>query len=514
MTDWASGYVTEVPYTPGYYRELSPLAIRFALNCAGFKAPPARGFNYCELGFGQGLSLNAHAAAHPDSHFVGADFNPAHVRMAQEMATASGASLRVLEASFAEMLQRTDLPQFDYIAIHGVWSWISSANQDFLVEFFRRYLRPGGVVYISYNCLPGWSQAAPMRQLFAEYAHRQSAPGKGVTTRFDESLAFVQKIADLNLGYFAAASSLKDRLTGIARQNRNYLVHEYLNEDWQLMYFSEVAAKLASAKLDFAASAAVQEQLDALRIPPAGMALLDEINDPVMRQTTRDYLVNQQFRRDLFVRGGERMTVVEQKRALDNYHFALLRPATQLREEARPRNGFPEPLREAVIARIEEDGECSLADLTKACSAYSPNLVRQALMIMLGTNELTLCLPAAQRGAAGVACRALNARCYAQIGEGRESAYLVSPVTGGAVAVGALQQLMLDVSGRRSAPTPGELAALALAKLSGLGQRVVSMGKTCVDDAESLAALERIAGEFISRDLPLLRLLGCADQPD
>ena len=91
MAEWHAGYVTELTYTQGYYRELSPLAMRFALHCAGYKAPPAQGFTYCELGFGQGISLNIHAAAHPDSAFWGNDFNPAHARHANALAQASGA---------------------------------------------------------------------------------------------------------------------------------------------------------------------------------------------------------------------------------------------------------------------------------------------------------------------------------------------------------------------------------------------------------------------------------------
>mgnify|MGYP000482275646 CR=1 FL=1 len=164
MAEWHDGYVTELTYTQGYYRELSPLAMRFALQCAGFKAPPAQGFNYCELGFGQGVSLNVHAAAHPDSRFWGNDFNPAHARHAGALAQAAGTNLNVLEASFAELLQRTDLPQFDYIGLHGIWSWVSDENRAHLVEFCRRYLKSGGVLYISYNCLPGCTPAPPAQR--------------------------------------------------------------------------------------------------------------------------------------------------------------------------------------------------------------------------------------------------------------------------------------------------------------------------------------------------------------
>ena len=109
MADWAAGYVTEVNYTQGYYRELSPLAMQFALTCAGFKAPALDKFSYCELGFGQGLSLNFHAAVHGEAgHFFGADINPAHVAIARETATLSQATLDVCDQSFAELLARND----------------------------------------------------------------------------------------------------------------------------------------------------------------------------------------------------------------------------------------------------------------------------------------------------------------------------------------------------------------------------------------------------------------------
>ena len=60
MTDWTSGYVADIGYTYGYYLELNPLRARLAFLNAGV-APPALGV-HCELGYGQGLSANIHAA--------------------------------------------------------------------------------------------------------------------------------------------------------------------------------------------------------------------------------------------------------------------------------------------------------------------------------------------------------------------------------------------------------------------------------------------------------------------
>ena len=61
MSDWTAGYVADIGYTYGYYTELNPLRVRLAFLNAGL-VPPDVG-TACELGFGQGMSANLHAAA-------------------------------------------------------------------------------------------------------------------------------------------------------------------------------------------------------------------------------------------------------------------------------------------------------------------------------------------------------------------------------------------------------------------------------------------------------------------
>ena len=57
MSSWNDGYVTDIAYTYGFYHELNPLRVKFALLNAGYKAPDfdnGEEFNALELGFGQG----------------------------------------------------------------------------------------------------------------------------------------------------------------------------------------------------------------------------------------------------------------------------------------------------------------------------------------------------------------------------------------------------------------------------------------------------------------------------
>ena len=106
MSDWTSGYVSDVGYTYGYYPELQPHRLQLPFLEKGVAAPRVR--NACELGFGQGVSVNIHAAA-TDVDWWGTDFNPAQASFAQELAAASGAGAQLFDQSFEDFCARTDV---------------------------------------------------------------------------------------------------------------------------------------------------------------------------------------------------------------------------------------------------------------------------------------------------------------------------------------------------------------------------------------------------------------------
>ena len=66
--DWTAGYVADIDYNSQYYSELNPVRLSLALLNAGYALPNIR--NACELGFGQGVSVNIHAAAEGDGRFA------------------------------------------------------------------------------------------------------------------------------------------------------------------------------------------------------------------------------------------------------------------------------------------------------------------------------------------------------------------------------------------------------------------------------------------------------------
>src|SRR5262249_10551389 len=144
--------------TAAFYPETAPAHMTFASLCAGRSpgraAQPSR---VLELGFGQGFGLALLAAANPDIAFEGSDFNPEHVAHARGLIEQAGlTNLSVSAASFEREAARGGDNDVDVIVLHGVLTWISRASQEAVVAILRRRLRPGGLAYVSYNCMPGW----------------------------------------------------------------------------------------------------------------------------------------------------------------------------------------------------------------------------------------------------------------------------------------------------------------------------------------------------------------------
>ena len=325
MADWSDGYVTNTEYTSHFYPFLSPTSQNFALLLSGVMPVDLQaGYTYCELGCGQGYTTAVLAASNSNGRFWGVDFNPSHIAGANKMKAAAGlTNVEFLEKSFAELAGMADLPAFDFISLHGVWSWISAANRAAIAAFIYARLKPGGIVYISYNALPGWAAIAPLRQLMVEtQRHKSDIDADAV----DNAIALARRMNDLGAGYFKANPAAAVNLDQLSKSPRNYLIHEYFNRDWSPSYFSDVAAELRPSKLSFGCSSDIIEQLDQICISPEAQALLKEQQDPIARETIRDYFRNPRFRRDLFTRGARKLSQAERAEAVQNLRLTLVAP--------------------------------------------------------------------------------------------------------------------------------------------------------------------------------------------
>ncbi|MBF0418131.1 MAG: class I SAM-dependent methyltransferase, partial [Magnetococcales bacterium] len=320
MSDWSQGYVVSTDYIFSYCSELNPGRCQLPLLNAGFALPDMR--VACELGFGQGLSTAIHATTAPVAWWA-TDFHPSQTAFARQLIATSGCSADMYDQSFEEFCQRTDLPDFDFIGLHGVWSWIQPSNRQIIVDFIRRKLKVGGLCYISYNTQPGWAARLPFRHLLAEYAKVMVPPGESMLGRVEAAFGFGEKMLQLQPAFITANPLVEEQFHWIKQANPHYLAHEFFNQAWDFFSFSEIATLLESAKLTYAASANPLDHLDALHLTDAQQRFLQEIPDPIFQQTVRDFMVNQQFRQDYWIKGPRRLSPRERLASLRQQRVIL-----------------------------------------------------------------------------------------------------------------------------------------------------------------------------------------------
>lgn len=510
MSDWTSGYVADIEYSAQYFLELNPARMSIALLNAGFVPPVIK--NACELGFGQGLSINAHAAAQAGVKWYGNDFNPTHAAFAAGLAEQAGSGAELTDESFEEFFARDDLPDFDYIGLHGVWTWISDENRARIADFIKRKLRVGGMVYVSYNVLPGWAPALPMRELFVQHASQMSPPSMATEDKVGAAIEFVEGLFATSPIYAQANPSIAERVKAIRGQDKRYVAHEYFNRDWKPMYFMDMARVMSDAKLTFACSAFYGELVDDIWLTPEQQAFLGEVPSDLLTQQIRDYMVNQQFRKDIWIKGGEtlsltaRMARAAQERVVMTTRAAEI-PMTITMSGREVK--LQETIYRPIIDFLADHRAVTIGELQAAVAdrGIEPAQVLQALVVMIGAQHIAparadkavvLGKPGAARFNAAVADRARFSD---------DPPWIASPVTGGAVNLDRIVALMLGAY-LAGATEVEALAAHAWNALAADGRRIVKDGQTLETAEENMAEMRVRATEFLKIHVPHMRALG------
>ncbi|ACL94534.2 class I SAM-dependent methyltransferase [Caulobacter vibrioides] len=508
-TEWSAGYVTDVNYTFGYYGELNPLRCRLPLLTVGRHAPKIE--NACELGFGQGLSVSIHAAAQPGINWYGTDFNPSQAAFAAEMVRLSGAEAKLYDEAFAEFCNRKDLPDFDFIGLHGIWTWISDQNRHVLVDFIRRKLRPGGVLYISYNTLPGWSSSAPIRHLMKRHADVMGAPGQGVIGQTDAALNFIDQFLALDPLYAKVNPGAVERLKQVKAQDRKYLAHEYMNRDWHPMYFADVENWLGDAKVGFACSAHVLDNLYDLNMTPQQTEFMRDVSDVSLRETIRDFCMNQQFRRDYWVRGVRALIGHEQVAAMREERVVMTVAQADLPTKVRGVIGeatLNDDVYQPLFEILLDHKPHSVLELETHLASKSLHFgqLSSALTILLGLGVITTAAAAQDVSKAKARTLALNktiARRSLSVGD---IAYFASPITGGGITASRFAQLFW-LSRQNGGKTAEDWASFAYQVLQGQGQAIIKDGAT-LQGEDNLTELRAQATHWGAHVLPIWNALG------
>ena len=243
-----TGYVTQTPYMRDFFRYQTPIAMSYAAADNGFDAPDCtQPFRYVDLGCGEAITLLVMAASYPDAQFVGVDLNPTHIANAQAIVDATGLeNLTLLNTTFDDQ-QIDALGPFDYVASHGVYSWVSTEVQSHLRVAAGRLLRVGGLFYMCHYVRPG---AAKIEMLFAFLKSlMKDRPELDLEARARAALQQARTLIDSGAPLFARYSSFEKEISALEERDPRYLVHEFCNQYFTPGFLGDVFDDFAQEDL-------------------------------------------------------------------------------------------------------------------------------------------------------------------------------------------------------------------------------------------------------------------------
>jgi SAM-dependent methyltransferase len=508
-------YVTDVPYVRAFEPDLSPLRLRLVAALNGLAPPPAADFDYCELGSAHGDTTATLAAAYPRARFVGVDINSDHIASSKKLAARGDlANIRFLLDDFEDLV-RADIPAFDFITAHGVLSWISPKKRAALVAFAAAKLKPGGLLLVTYNALPGWAPVEPLRQLIAGRAALVEGDS---LARAKEGVSFARRMSELGAEYFSANPATREMLEKMAKLGLAYVAHEYLHAHWCPMYFAQVASEMAAGGLHFVGQLPLYLNYRDLAVPERLAPVFAGVADRVTFESLKDFALNEYFRRDVFVKGHPPRTETATRAYLDGTAFGR-----SLGGEPIPHDlvfphhtlHFAGPLFDALTPVLEE-GATTVDALVKRpeLRAFEPPRIRDAVMRLALGEALVPHLASTTRATAPRDARYSITLPYNRgaLGDGLTldaPLALASEVAGTGVELSSMEAAALYVM---TEVAPGDRDAWIRDRCSRPTFRLVVRGHAVEDLEDRVRTVTQEVERFCERRLPGLVEVGVVER--
>ncbi|MES2710944.1 MAG: class I SAM-dependent methyltransferase [Pseudomonadota bacterium] len=294
----------DIRYLAAFQEETVPARLRLAAALQdAIWNPDHERLTVIDIGCGRGVTATVLAAANPGWDVHGLDLQPAHIVEAREIAEEAGLdNLHFHEADIAAMdeaaLART-LPEADLVILYGVWTWVPDTVRAGIVRFLSSRLKPGGMLLIGYNSLPGFSDSIVLQRLMAQ----GMAAGTGSeAARARVAVGMVKTLSDAGARYLPSEKMI-ERLTGYSDGMSAYLAHEYGTGYWRPAFGADVRAALVPARLDFVGSAVPAEVAPELNLRPEQRLALESLPPGVDADLMLDLFLMRRFRRDVFIKG-------------------------------------------------------------------------------------------------------------------------------------------------------------------------------------------------------------------
>ncbi len=490
--DGPIGDIVEVAYAGSFCEYQNPALLNYVAAAAGY--PPralGAGFRYLELGCGLGVTANVMAAALPQGEFWGVDVNGDHVASARRQAEDSEVTnITFVESEYAGIAE-DDLPEFDFITLHGVYSWVSAQARDDIRKILAAKLKPGGIAYIMYSAQPGRAAVQPLRRLLVDYVGQ----GEGdLARRVEAGLQYLNELKNNEAQYFVRNPVAAEVLAKAVATRAEVAAHEFLSDDWAPHYFVDVAREMAACGLAFAGQAATARNDVGLMLPDGLKPLVEAFEDPLQVEQAKDFALNTGLRVDVYVRADAPVPAAERSGLFDDLIFGTTKTLASIEREVQfppGRLSLAGPLYDEILEACSVVAH-SMAEIRAlpAVAKLDPAQQLDALHYLISAGQLAPFAAASDFGRStapggdgpqfALRC-GYNRRAIEGLGGARPAVLLASPVLGTGIEIDPLPALILrtlvSVGAERA---PGQLWERIVG--DGLGDMIEGWPADAVDE--------------------------------
>jgi len=330
---------------------------------------------------------------------------------------------------------------------------------------------------------------------------------KSIEDRLRFTVDFLQKLKEANALYFLVNKNVVNRIEKFKNQDTAYLIHEYLNRNWQPIRFTEMANHLEPAKLAFATSAHLLDLVEALNLTKPQADLLREIKRLALKESIKDLMTYQTFRRDIWARGYQPLTSAERISLLHETKFILIANRNDFNFKVSGSNGEIELNQElygVILDKLANHEPISLRDLRSALVPVNMNMSQmlQAITLLVGMGEVAIVSRSANDKDVIERSQSLNKMVMARNLVEYNLEFLSSAVTGGGIRIDRMHQvLLLNI---KSASESAEHVSKYISEyLSLRGQKLVVDGEAVLDSTREHNEIFKIASDFLEKYLKI-----------
>ena len=272
----------------------------------GLTPKDSRKARILELGSSFGGNIITQALYNPEAEFVGVDLTAEQVKKGNEVIEKIGLkNIKLIEKNILDINE--DFGKFDYIIVHGVFSWVPDIVKEKIIKICNENLTEEGIAYISYNTYPGWKEPDKIREMML-YANKYF-PEVSQGDKVQRGKAFISIVAEQMKIYTDVAEKKGDfikQIEGILNMQDYYVGHEQLENINDPMYLHEFVDMLRKENLQYISDVGLRLSIASV-YNDSTIEKLQQLSqgDPVIKEQCLDYILDTKFRRSLICKGSQ-----------------------------------------------------------------------------------------------------------------------------------------------------------------------------------------------------------------